>query len=268
MAPLSDRTVTPRTAANNAATGRVILSGTATVGETITATVPDLADPDGLPTSDSYRFAWSSVEGSEQTTISASGPGPVRDTYTLTAAEAGKAKVADNQLPTDGAVLAVGPADVHEPETGTVPLVFRVCLWTEGKLCPDAGKDPEFEAYVGASHQVTVDYTTSDGTATAGQDYRATSGKLTFAPGETVKTVEVLVLADAHDEGIETVWLELSNPVGATLGRWRNFGQIHNQGPIPGAWISRFGRTVGSQVVEGLTQRLEAGEEPQVTVGG
>ena len=177
-------------------------------------------------------------------------------------------KVADNELPADVPVLAVGPADVHEPETGTVPLKFRVCLWIADELCPDAGKNEAFEAYEGVTHQVTVDYATRDGTAEAHKDYLPTSGTLTFEPGERVKTVEVMVLADAHDEGIETVWLELSNPVGATLGRWRNFGQIHNDGPIPKAWIVRFGRTVGSQVVDRLTQRLDAGDESQATLGG
>ena len=41
---------------------------------------------------------------------------------------------------------------------------------------------------------VSVDYATSDGTATAGEDYTATSGTLTFAAGETAKTVSVPVL--------------------------------------------------------------------------
>jgi hypothetical protein len=46
----------------------------------------------------------------------------------------------------------------------------------------------------------TVDFATSDGTATAGSDYTATSGKLTFAPGETAKEVRVNILDDAFDE--------------------------------------------------------------------
>ena len=50
---------------------------------------------------------------------------------------------------------------------------------------------------------VTVDWATADGTAKAGEDYLADAGTLTFAPGETEKTVAVAVLDDAHDEGEE-----------------------------------------------------------------
>ena len=64
------------------------------------------------------------------------------------------------------------------------------------------------------SSTVTVDYSTSDGTATAGQDYTATSGTLRFAAGESSKTVAVAVIDDSHDEGEETLTLRLSNPSG------------------------------------------------------
>ena len=50
-----------------------------------------------------------------------------------------------------------------------------------------------------ARHEATtVDYATSDGTATAGADYTADSGTLSFAIGETEKTVSVTVLDDSH----------------------------------------------------------------------
>ncbi len=55
-----------------------------------------------------------------------------------------------------------------------------------------------------ASRTVTVDYATSDGSATAGTDYTAVGGTLTFAAGERTKTVEVTLLDDTHDEGEET----------------------------------------------------------------
>ena len=178
--------------------------------------------------------------------------------------------VEDTGLSVDGPALAVGPAGVREPESGTVPLQFRVCLWTARDQCPDAGKNEAFEAYAGLSHLVIVDYATRDGSARAGEDYRATSGTLIFEPGETVKTVEVPVLADAHDEGIETVWLELSNPEGAAIGRYRNFGFIRNTGPVPNAWIARFGRTVGEQVIEAVEGRMRSGASPgaEVTLAG
>ena len=66
---------------------------------------------------------------------------------------------------------------------------------------------------------VSVDFNTSDGTATAGQDYDFNSQRLVFADGETVKTVRILLRDDLIGEGDETVNLNLLNPTnGTTLG--------------------------------------------------
>ena len=65
---------------------------------------------------------------------------------------------------------------------------------------------------------VTVAYTTADGTALAGQDYTTTSGTLSFAPGESVKTVSVPLLDDGSAEGVERFQLLLSNAVNAGIG--------------------------------------------------
>jgi Calx-beta domain len=66
---------------------------------------------------------------------------------------------------------------------------------------------------------VTVDYSTSNGTAIAGSDYTATSGTLTFAAGVTSRTFTIPIVKDTLDESDETVNLTLSNPTGgATIG--------------------------------------------------
>ena len=57
---------------------------------------------------------------------------------------------------------------------------------------------------------ITVDYSTSDGTATAGSDYTADTGTITFAPGVTTQNIAVGVLADTTDEVNETVTVTLS----------------------------------------------------------
>ena len=59
----------------------------------------------------------------------------------------------------------------------------------------------------------TVAYATSDGTATAGQDYTASSGTLTFAAGELVKTIQVPVTNDTTPEADETLQIALSSAV-------------------------------------------------------
>lgn len=63
-----------------------------------------------------------------------------------------------------------------------------------------------------AEQPVTVDYTTIDGTATAGADYTAASGTVIFAAGETEQSVPIDVLGDTDAEGDETLVVRLSNP--------------------------------------------------------
>ena len=59
---------------------------------------------------------------------------------------------------------------------------------------------------------VTVDYATADGSATAGSDYTAAGGTLTFAPGETAKTVVVPIADDGAAEPAESFTLESQQP--------------------------------------------------------
>jgi hypothetical protein len=68
----------------------------------------------------------------------------------------------------------------------------------------------------------TVDYATSDNTATAGSDYTTASGTLTFSPGITQMTFTIPITNDTLFEGNETLTLTLSNPVSATLAGVNN----------------------------------------------
>ena len=72
----------------------------------------------------------------------------------------------------------------------------------------------------GSDNAVSVNYATSNGSATSGSDYTAASGTLNFANGDAAsKTFTVSVIDDTTYEGNETVTLTLSNPTGgATLG--------------------------------------------------
>ena len=75
---------------------------------------------------------------------------------------------------------------------------------------------------------VTVDYTTAAGSALAGSDFTPASGTLTFAPGETTRTVLVPTLNDSLAESTETFTLNLSNPSGATIADGQGVGTIHD----------------------------------------
>lgn len=68
------------------------------------------------------------------------------------------------------------------------------------------------------SQAATVDYTTSDGAAQQRTDYNLLLGTLSFAPGETSKTLTLFINEDSYVEGSETLNLNLSNAVGVTLG--------------------------------------------------
>jgi hypothetical protein len=108
--------------------------------------------------------------------------------------------------------LSIGNVTQNEGNAGTTTFNFPVTL-------------------SGASSQtVTVNYTTSDGTATvADNDYVAVaSGTITFAPGETSKTAPVTVNGDTKVESNETFTVALSNPSQATINQSPGTGTITN----------------------------------------
>ncbi|MEP0916501.1 DUF4347 domain-containing protein [Leptolyngbya sp. DQ-M1] len=98
--------------------------------------------------------------------------------------------------------LSIAAVATSNPEgnSGITPFTFEVSL-------SEASPTP-----------ITVNYTTVDGSATlANNDYVKAADTLTFAPGETKKTVIVNILGDALFEGNETFQVSLSNPTNATL---------------------------------------------------
>jgi Calx-beta domain len=103
---------------------------------------------------------------------------------------------------------------VTEGNTGTVNATFTVSL------------------SAASSQTVTVHYATADGSATtAGGDYQATSGTLTFAPGETRQTITVPVNGDRLGEPNETFVVNLSSPTNATIADGQGVGTIRDDEP-------------------------------------
>ncbi len=82
-----------------------------------------------------------------------------------------------------------------------------------------------------ATQAVTVSYSTANATATAPGDYAATSGLLTFEPGQTTRTVSVQVNGDRIGEPDEVILLNLSQPSGATIGDGQGRGTITDDEP-------------------------------------
>lgn len=112
--------------------------------------------------------------------------------------------VAAQQTPS----ISVHDVQVVEGNTGTTQATFVVAL-------------------SGASTQtVSCNFATANGTATAGSDYVAKSGTLSFAPGDVQKEVVVLVNGDTVDETEETFFLDISNVQNATVNGSRGTGFI------------------------------------------
>jgi hypothetical protein len=103
---------------------------------------------------------------------------------------------------------------------------------TEGNT---GGTNATFTVTLSAAYDVpvTVNYATADGTATAGSDYQAAAGALTFAPGETSKTVTVQVLGDRLGEWNETFFVNLSSPTNGVVTDGQGVGTIVDNEP----WI-------------------------------
>ncbi len=113
-----------------------------------------------------------------------------------------------------GPTLAIDDVTITEGNSGTSAATFTVLL------------SPA------SSQTVTVQYSTANGSAAAGSDYVATSGTLTFAPGQTSQPVSVIVAGDISFESSETFNVNLSNPANAALGDAQGVGTIvDNDGP-------------------------------------
>ena len=95
--------------------------------------------------------------------------------------------------------IAVANTEVIEGDSGLTDLVFTV-----SRLGDTSGTS-------------LVDWATANGTATSGSDYVGNAGQITFNPGDTRKTLTVSVNGDTLEESHETVFLNLSNAIGAAL---------------------------------------------------
>jgi Calx-beta domain/Low-density lipoprotein receptor repeat class B len=121
---------------------------------------------------------------------------------------------------------------------------------------------------------VTVDFTTANGTASAPGDYAATSGTLTFAPGETAKTMTVQVNGDTSVEPDETFNVNLANATGnATIADAQGVGKIVNDDQVvivPPSRISINDVTTAEgnagQTAFRFTVSLDAAQPAPVTV--
>jgi hypothetical protein len=104
--------------------------------------------------------------------------------------------------------LSIGNATVTEGQSGIITAAFTVSLAAASTL------------------PITVNFATASGTATAGSDFAATSGAITFAPGVTTRTMTVDVTGDTTTEPTETFVVNLSAPANAAIAHGQGIGTI------------------------------------------
>ncbi|MFN8633983.1 MAG: Calx-beta domain-containing protein [Chloroflexota bacterium] len=111
--------------------------------------------------------------------------------------------------------LSIDDKSLAEGNSGSQALQFTVTL------SPPSGQT------------VTVQYATANDTATAGADYTATSGTLTFVAGQTTQPVSVQVTGDTTTEPNERFFVNLTNPTNATIVKSQGIGSIVNDDATP-----------------------------------
>lgn len=139
-------------------------------------------------------------EGNETWTVQLSNP------VNATLGDAtGLGTITDDDTP----ALSIQDSSIVEGDSGTAPMYFTVRL-SRPSTAP-----------------ITVNYITSPGTAQSGSDYIHTSGTVTFAAGEILKTITVQIVGDQANEPTEAFTVSLNTPTGgATIDRGVATGTI------------------------------------------
>ncbi len=116
--------------------------------------------------------------------------------------------------------ISISDAQLVEGNAGTSLMTFNVTL------------------SAASAATVTVNYATADQTATAGSDYVAGSGTVTFSPGQTTKPVTVTINGDVTAEADETLLVNLNTPGNATILDGQGIGTIRNDDNLSALSIS------------------------------
>ena len=219
------------TTTNNPADGEPVITGTARVGDELTATLGTIADTDDLPATfpDDYDFQWVRLDSLNNVT----NVGTNSSTYTVLPTDVDSTIRVDVSF-TDGAGNPEGP--LMSTAVGPVVALLPVLSFAETTVNVDetAGTvELTVNLAPASTGQVTVDYATSNGTsgftgAEAGEDYTAQSDTLTFTAGETSKTITIQITDDdIYEADVEFFVVDLANPSGATESGTAGRTEVH-----------------------------------------
>jgi large repetitive protein len=131
------------------------------------------------------------------------------------------------------------------PVASSPTLAINNVTVTEGNSGSNLAQFTVTLAPANPSQTVTVNYATANGTATtANNDYTATSGTLSFAAGETTKTISVPVNGDSSTEANETFLVNLSGATNAVIGDSQGAGIIVDDDGVAGPAVNLASTTV------------------------
>ena len=232
-------------------------SGRAVSVDFATANGSATAPADYVATSGTLDFAAGQTAKTVTVVVNADVLDEINETFTTVLSNATNATIADGTgvgTITDDdpqPELSINDATVAEGNSGTVVATFTVTLSSV------------------SGRTVTVNYASANTTATAPADYTAVSGTLTFASGETTKTITVTVNGDLLDEADETFAVNLSNASGATVTVPQGHGTITDDDPLPTLTINDVPVTEGSSgtTAANFTVTLSAPSGRTVSVG-
>ncbi|MEO5367843.1 MAG: DUF1566 domain-containing protein [Magnetococcus sp. WYHC-3] len=145
-------------------------------------------------------------------------------------------------------VITIGSVSVTEGDSGSTNATVPVSL------------------NLPAVANVTVSFVTSDNGALSGSDYSAVNGTLAFHAGESSGFIAVPVLGDTLDEANEVVTVNLSNPVGATLGNSTGSVTIQDDDPEPTLAFASASSTVTEGNSAAVSVTLNAPSALDITV--
>jgi hypothetical protein len=243
-ASISDVTIAEGNAGNSTATLTVTLASeaaqTVTIDYATASGTATIAGGDYLPASGTLTFPAGVLSQPISVTIAGDTVDEPDETFVVNLSSPVNVTLADSQAtvtitdddPTP--VLTISDVSlvegtVNEGNPGTVTATFTVSL---------SGM---------SSSTVTASYATADGTASAGTDYAASAGTVSFAPGFlTPQTVSVTVNSDVLDEADETFVVNLSSPVNAVIGDAQGSAVIVDDDAEPSISVADLALTEGN----------------------
>jgi len=234
---INDVTLTEGNAGTTVSTFTVSLSNASSQTITVNYTTADnsaTAGSDYVTASGTLTFSPGQLAQTLTVTVNGDVAFEPNETFNVNLSSATNATIADSQgvgtISNDDSqpTIAINDVSLTEGNAGTTVATFTVSLSNA------------------SSQTITVNYTTADNSATAGSDYVAASGTLTFTPGQLTQSIAVTVNGETMFEPNETFNVNLSGATNATIADNQGVGTITNDDSQPTISINDVSQDEGN----------------------